>query len=642
MPANNTVISDANINANVPIIETDQVLLDYAYSMKQMREGYEPQAYLSRRAYEGKHFTYWNKNLKQLVEIPQKKSVPTTLPEIKKQCNAFENFLVSTNYVFTVVPQLLSEDDAVKQSMMLSQLARTYHKKLKDTTVLADAIHYAIVDSNVSFIEVSPDSSGKDVDYFTWDFFDILFNPLIRKWQDQMIVCKIIKKNVHEMMRSSLYTLGPNYMPTGVGGEWRSWKDVYEAERYQSFAELDKDMVLIFEFHILESYTKEDGTKGVRLRIRSLDGAAKVIRNDTYDSMKRIPIQPIRIYSGEWWQPGFAYDLISPQRSLDTMANRFDDLFLRLTKGGYIAQEEEDIQGQMNEEIGQIVKYAAVKPEQIQMGSVPNFLVELFNTFLSLSDRYGLNSILTGTMPNKASGLRASKMINDIKGLTQQNNTSPLDNLKASIKGLLELTFMFQYELWDEPQSKVESDDPNNSPKFISEKFGDLNPQENIFTIPKDFRKFEVEIDDGLGYTLDKRKENAVQLYNLKDEQGKPILSSQALKKIFKLGASGYLMEADEKPMHETKEFQALINAYPQMSDQEKQAVQQVLGILSKQNANNPAAASNPNNPLMQQIQGGGGGANPPSPEQPEPQGGSGGGGGGQSGASMPGKPGSL
>ena len=80
-------------NNTADFLGKDKELLDRIYAFKRMRENYEPLSYLSRRAYEGKHFMYWDKSDKRLAEYPNKKAVFNQLPEVAKQTDAFENFL---------------------------------------------------------------------------------------------------------------------------------------------------------------------------------------------------------------------------------------------------------------------------------------------------------------------------------------------------------------------------------------------------------------------------------------------------------------------------------------------------------------------------------------------------------------------
>lgn len=571
------------------ILPKDKELLDQIYYFKRMRQNYEPMSYLSRRAYEGKHFTYWNKTSQKIVETPQKKTFFNQLPEVAKQTDAFENFLVSNQFVFTVVPKQLSDDDALSASMKLSLLAEDYYKKLQSSTIYADLVHYAIMD-NVSFIEISPNDQKDNVEYKMWDFFDILFNPTIKDWNKQKQVFKIVRRKLSDLKQSKLYNLPPNYKGGGAGG-FQSWKDIYEQEKYSSFVNLQKDEVLLFECYLLDDITG--------LTIRTLDGMGNVLRDDNYRNIKRIPIRPLRVYSGEWYQPSYVYRLIPMNRSLDTIANRFEDLVLRLSKGGWIKRDDENIDGGLNEETGQIINYQAVAPTQIEMPPIPNFLMDWFSNLLGLTERYGLSSIFSGALPNKSSGLRAGKMIDQIQGLTQQNNTATINNLRNTIQEVLEFTFQFLYEMWDTPQDVLYDNLLDQMPKFISEKYRGLinDPQGTLVGIPANFKRFDVDIDDGMGYTLQERKNTAIQLLQL------GLISPQVVQKLFKLGASGYIMEAADTPLYQTQEFQTMQANWPNLTDEQKQAMIITMKTIGQQQPAGPAAA--PVNPGGMPMPGG-------------------------------------
>ena len=61
---------------------SDSALRDIIIAFKNAREGYEPMMYMSRRAYEGKHFVVWNKTQQQLQEQPNQKGFFNQLPEV--------------------------------------------------------------------------------------------------------------------------------------------------------------------------------------------------------------------------------------------------------------------------------------------------------------------------------------------------------------------------------------------------------------------------------------------------------------------------------------------------------------------------------------------------------------------------------
>ena len=564
------------------ILGNNKDLLSLIYSYKQMRENYEPLSYLSRRAYEGKHFIFWDRDQRQIQEIPIKKTFFNQMPEVSKQCDSFENFLLSTDFVFTITPKLLSDDTSTRDSTYLSILAKDFYDKLKSSTVFADFVHYAILD-NVSFIEVYPDMVNNTVGYRQFDFFDIVFNPMIKNWDEQRLVVKVVRRKVAELKSSKLYHLPDDYQPMG-GSDFLSWKDIYQQEKYSQFANINTDETLIFECFIL------DPDKG--LKIMALDPAANIIRDDNYPNIKVMPIIPLRIFSGEWYQPSYCYRQIPINRSIDTLASRFDDIILKLAKGGWIMQEEEEIDGGMNEEVGQMITYQTTKPEPIQMGTVPSFFPQWYSMLLGMSDRYGISTLFSGGLPNKASGLRSNKMIESLKGSTLQNNTSTINNLKSCTEDILRVTFAFLYEMWNTPQEMLDEEmGDQKAPKFVSAKYKALFNDDNIVHIPNDFKRFNVEVDNGLGYTLDERKKTAVTLNKIIDPtSGKPLLSFQALQKIFKLGSSSYLMEADDPIMAQTPEFKQLINDFPNMSKDDQQAVIKVLSMVGQKVGNNPKA----------------------------------------------------
>lgn len=564
----------------------DKDLLDLVYHYKRLREQSEWRFYLARKGYEGDHFVMWDKNAGQITNMPNvNKAYMNQIPEVSKQVDAYTNFLLSTSYTFTLIPTSLSDENAVKDAMYLSLLAHDYWKQLKEKTTYQNFVHYALLD-NVSFIEVTPNDSNTDVEYKQFDAFDILFNPKIKDWSKQRLVIKVVKKNKNDLAASKLYNI--NGIKLTSGSSMFSWKDIYEQEKYSSFVNLDKDEILLFECHIIE----RDGS----LRIKTIDGAKNVIRDDKYPNIKTNGFVPLQIFPGEYYQPSYAYRQLPINRSADLLNSRMESIFLKLAKGGLLVQEEERIDSSMNEETGQIIKYAAVKPDQLQMPQIPSFLPEWFNTMLSLSERYGVNSILSGGMPMQASNIRATGMLDRITGQAMRNSTSTIDNLMSANKRILELTFQFLYEMWQTPQDALYTDMASQMPRFISAKWRTSSTDDKVISIPSQFKRFSVEVDDGLGYTLESRKETAMALNKL------GILSGNTLKKLFKLGSSGYLLEGDETPMYKTEDFQKLLKAFPSMDSEQKQAVINMLQTVGEQVGEKPETVQELPNVMAGQV----------------------------------------
>lgn len=568
--------------------------IEYIDYFKKLRESHEPIGYLSRKAYEGYHFVYWNRELGRLVSLPPSKNI-FNLPEISTQADKFENFLLSTNFTFTVVPRLLSDKEGTNAAMYLGILARDDYKKLQIQNKLSQLIKYALFD-NISFFEVSLNDRQDDAEVKVWDMYDILFDSRIRDWSKQKLVIKVVKKKIDEIKSSGLYT-SPSKIYTDAG-VIQTWKDLYEAEKYtQNFANLGKGEVILFECFYLDNGN---------LRITTIDYGGSVYRDEKY-SIDHIPIYPFQVYSGSYYQSSFIHRLIPINRMIDLISKRVSDLILRLAKGGWIVQEQEDLDAQMNEETGQIIRYTATKPEQIDMPNIPPFIIEWLSTLFSLTERFGITPIISGQLPQRASGIRSQSMIEGLVSQAYQNYSNTINNLRNILISVLKDIFLFRYEIWNTPREIIFSDIGGELKKmrFVSEKSRDIEEaDENTIFIPKQYDRFDVEIDNALGYTIEAQKEAAIQLAQL------GLIDKEIVKRIFKLGSTAYLMEAQEKIAIETPDMQALIKNFDSLSDEEKQGLITTLKSLGRVS---PQVKKNVSPDLEKQILGEAEGS-PPSP----------------------------
>jgi len=546
-------------------------LLSYINEYRKLREPHEPIGFLSRKSYEGQHFVYWSRELRRIISKEPAKNL-YGLPECATQVDKFENFILSTNFSFTLVPKLLSDEAALKASMYLGILARDDYKKLKKTNKLSNLVKFALFD-NISFAEVAVNEKGNDVDVKVWDMYEILFDPRVRDWENQKLVVKVIKKKKEDLIKSKLYNL-PKKISSG---DYTTWKDLFESEKYNfNITALKKDEIILFECFYLD-----DGN----LRITTIDGGGNVYRDDRYDTLDHIPIYPFTIYSGSWYQPSFAYRLLPLNRMIDLIAKRINDMILRLAKGGWLVQEEEDIDASLNEEVGQIIRYSATKPDQIEMPNIPPFIATWFSNLFALTERFGITPIIAGQLPMKSSNVRSQDMIESLVSQAYQNYSNTIDSFRNILTNILRDIFNFRYFLWKTPKELTITSlgQELRRVKFVSQKYEDnvsKTDKDEIVFIPDSYDRFDVEIDNALGYTLDAQKQNAIQLAQL------GLIDKKVVKNIFKLGSTAYLLEADEKMAIETPDFQALIKNFDSLSKEEQQALtttSRLLGRVSPQ-----------------------------------------------------------
>jgi len=546
-------------------------LLSYINEYRKLREPHEPIGFLSRKSYEGQHFVYWSRELRRIISKEPAKNL-YGLPECATQVDKFENFILSTNFSFTLVPKLLSDEAALKASMYLGILARDDYKKLKKTNKLSNLVKFALFD-NISFAEVAVNEKGNDVDVKVWDMYEILFDPRIRDWENQKLVVKVIKKKKEDLIKSKLYNLPKKI----ASGDYTTWKDLFESEKYNfNITALKKDEIILFECFYLD-----DGN----LRITTIDGGGNVYRDNRYDTLDHIPIYPFTIYSGSWYQPSFAYRLLPLNRMIDLIAKRINDMILRLAKGGWLVQEEEDIDASLNEEVGQIIRYSATKPDQIEMPNIPPFIATWFSNLFALTERFGITPIIAGQLPMKSSNVRSQDMIESLVSQAYQNYSNTIDSFRNILTNILRDIFNFRYFLWKTPKELTITSlgQELRRVKFVSQKYEDnvsKTDKDEIVFIPDSYDRFDVEIDNALGYTLDAQKQNAIQLAQL------GLIDKKVVKNIFKLGSTAYLLEADEKMAIETPDFQALIKNFDSLSKEEQQALtttSRLLGRVSPQ-----------------------------------------------------------
>ena len=589
----------------------DKQIIDYIQTLKNYRLKFEPDWYRNFHAYENNTFLMWSRPQQTIVKVPFRKRFFTTLPEIKKQADSFENLLLSFMPLPVVYPDDISNEKDRAQAKGLSRLLKQTYLDWDAENLMHEYVHNAIK-YPVSFFEINIENrydkkSGKlkrVIVPAVSDAFDWLFDPRY-DFEDNQCIIKVIRKTLGEIKEYKLFkTPTDQTAPTSAN----DFKELIYNDKYGYRTDSgDQQTVVVYQVFMKE----KDGIRSI-----IIDGAGNRLDEQFYDGAIFYPVVPLQLSSGDTYQPSFVQNLIPIARSMALTHNRIEDFILKFVRGGYLVQDGSDVT--FSDENGTIATYSGTKPDVLPTPQLSPAIFEWASSLIGTAERYGVNSIASGGTP-KGSQMRAGKMMTAAVDNQRIQQKTSLDNLSQALKRVFEITIYYLSELTDEPTTFAYQDQSGDfsSDKFIGEKYSILDP--TAFVIPPQVSKMNVEVED-VSQSMIKAKRDDFLAFAMEATKIPPAFMKTLLS-LYSIGPTSDVFDEYQKgqTLLDSPEFQNLIAQARagQLPPQESQALGTLLEFLSK-------TAPVPN-PDQQGVQSKGGtpapigGQQPPmQPQQPQ------------------------
>lgn len=466
-------------------------LLDYVMDLiNQRRTYYEPTWYANLHAYENNHFIGWNSTSKQVLTLPTKKRFFIQFPEVKKQVDGFQNLMMASNPVYQVYPTDYSDPDQQEQAKFQSLFLKQHYLDWHEDNVLHTLVHNAGV-MPISFMEIAVqkefDIESSQYIFTTvprvYDAFDVLFDPRYL-FDQQPCVVKVIRTTSDMIAKSDLYRdFGDKMVTSGQ----QDYKEIYYIDKFGTSSVRYSNRVLLYECHVRD---------GRNIRIVTIDGAGRVLREQVVENMPMWAIIPFQPSSGNAYQPSILENLLPMNRSLDLVGNRIESMTLKYVKGSYLMPASTTVT--MSDEDGTMMKYKGAPPTVLKNPDMPEWAWQYINFMQSSSDRYGINSMTLGGTP-KGSQLRSGKMMDKTNQNVATQQKMYMDNFTYTLKRSAEVMIFLESRILTKPRQYTLQDVNQNfqTKKFVgSDYYDDYRGQPGIVPLPKTFRKLQVEIED--------------------------------------------------------------------------------------------------------------------------------------------------
>lgn len=565
----------------IPATLTPTEFLSYISYLTNVRKKFEPAWYRAYHAYENNCFVGWSERTQTIVKMPYKKRFFINLPEVKRQCDSFENNLLQFMPLFVVYPDDIANEKSRNDSRFLSKLLKKHYVDWDSKNLVHKYLHNAIK-WPISFWEIGVEKRINPLTGNTErvivpnvsDVFDWFFDPRM-PFDENPIIIKKIKRNLKDIKEYQDFKA-----PTVSGGMPDDMKAVIFNDKYGLDA-AEGQLKTQYVFQIFEKLQK-----GIKETI--LDTGGSKLREKMYWGTNDYPATGLALFSNDEYSPSFAENLIPINRSINLIANRIEEFIMKFAKGAFLVRDGSDVM--FSDENGVIVKYEGEQPTVMDMPQLPQSIILWLNMLFTIAERYGQNQIAMGLTPQGSQNRSAAQGDQAIKGAQVQQKT-PLDNMVQAFKRIAEKTVYYLSEFTDEPTSFSfrSAGDNFSETKFIGEKWAKKDP--TAVPIPHNIKSMEIEIEDVSASSIYAKRQDLLAI--AKEWGAIPPPFQEALLDLYKVGNTADIMAALEKnkTLLDNPEFQAIISQMRagNVDPATKQAFSVFMDWLSKQS---PAPAA--------------------------------------------------
>ncbi len=553
---------------------------------------------------DGYHFRVVSKKTGRVIDHVNTSNayVERAIPRASRQIRAVSNLLFAAEPVPVVYPERMSVEQFTtptgefdpqayaqkyKENKRVARLRGTWitteWDELDMSLKLIDMLMLTAKNS-ISYMQIYSDTDKQEIVADVFDAFDVILYgdrrtltqvPFITKTQ-QMDIIEAINNPLFDPAMAKKLTPDNRYATSEV-------KEAYMRARYGSkMGDQKRGTIIVKESFLKEVLTDSNWRDAVKKSdnngalegksrgdgvMRHVYSAGGVTLRDEYIDYDDYPIVDLRLEPGLLYQVPLIERFIPQNKALDVIVTRLEKWVNAMVVGVYQKRKGENFQIS-NFAGGQVMEYETTPLTQMQMGSVgstPFNVIELLNKYI---DEQG--STTAGGIGVPA-GVKSGVAIESVKATEYANLKISTLMLKKTIKQITQRMIERASKDYLEPHevSHLQDGEPTYFDAIgkrgldLSQKINKTLPN-GVVSIDKDIN-FRIEIEPGLGLTMDGKRETMQQIINFMIQLAQPPVSAvspDALKIVIKnfldtygFGGTSEFMEAmDQMPADQVGE----------------------------------------------------------------------------------------
>lgn len=544
------------LTSQVPTEAISSVIENMINVYSSQRKQFERKWYDNNFFDDGYHFRYLSRTTGKIVDqsdIASKISPTRAIPKASRQIRGVVNLLLALDPHPSIYPQNVSRtqfrgqvdpttgqtfypgyQEAIEQAKHEAQRIGHWVENEWRELMLREQLAQMVLLSakhGVSFMQIYPDQDNK-VCSEVFDAFDIYLAGHLNDIYKSPLITKAIPvpiaeiKNNPEFDEMAREKINPDnkYASSEV-------KQAYMQAKFGSVSQVEFQQTLLQKETFIKEYWSEENDERVRKLGRengALEGKSKgdiVMRHtfstsngvlkDEYLPLEEYPFVDYRMEPGMIYQVPLIERLIPTNKSLDIAVSRIEGFFNTMTVGVYQKRKGDNYRVS-NMPGGQVIEYETVPLEQMQSASVPAYAFNFIGLLQQFIEEQGASTAALGQLPE---GVRSGRAIESIKATEYANLKMATDRLKDTTTRITERMIELAATYYSQPQRVYQLDDEDNPDYFevIGEagvsamQKANINPPEDVVVIKKD-TKVRIDIESGLGYTMEGKKDTMIQV----------------------------------------------------------------------------------------------------------------------------------
>lgn len=427
----------------------------------------------------------------------------------------------------------------------------------------------------ISFAEIYPDAIKERLKIAIFDAFDIYLAGNLTSIYDSPSIIKAIPTSIAEIKANELFDptqralISPDnkYASSEV-------KDAYMQYKFGNMAKADKQQTIILKEAFIKEYLGDDNwdrAKKLSSKTGAMEGKNKgdmIMRHtfctsngtllDEYLPLKEYPFVDFRLEPGLVYQTPVMERMIPTNKSLDIAMSRIEGWFNTMIVGVWMRRKGENFQVN-NMPGGIMVDYEGAPPAQMQPSSIPGFAFNFLQLLEQFIAEQGPSTAALGQLPQ---GVKSGDAIESVKSTEYANLKMATLRLKETVKLITERCIETAADYFYEPQTVMRiNDDQPDYFDIIGEAgvkaYQSASQELPEVTVIKRDTKVRIEIESGLGYTIEGKKATMGQIVKfVGDLSAQGLVPPEAVKvltkrflDIFQFGATQEFMEAMDNSM---------------------------------------------------------------------------------------------
>lgn len=558
---------------------------------------------------DGYHFRYVSRTTGKIIDASDsgvKNMSPRAIPKASRQIRGIANLLVQPDYVPVVYPDEMTKmqdeekakDDAKKAGIWLED-------KWDDLKLKTQLIYMALLamKNSVSFMKIWKDDKER-INAVTRDAFDVYLMGNVLSIEDSPFIVEATPKLISEIKSN------PNFDEEAVkrinpDNKYASSeiKEAYLKATYGSDTQSDYSATLIQKEAFIKTRVTRDNKATIYEMtkdrsniilelgdtvIRHVFSAGGEVLMDEFLMTSEYPYVDLRLEPGAVYQVPMIERFIPANKSLDLVVSRLERYANTMVTGTWLKRKGEDFDIG-NIAGGQVLEYKTTPPVQAQLSNVPPFMFNFISLLESLIEEQGASTSALGNVPP---GVKSGVAIESLKATEYANlkiASTQMQECVARIgKKMLKIGSELVY-----PQQVRTTDEKigtfNVIGSYGAEARNKLNigiPQNTV--VLSDDMTVDVEVQTGLGFTMEGKKESMQQIATFMSQlmqQG--LISQEAVGVVTEKLLETYQFGATQEFMSAMKEGTMMAQTTNEDVEKIKVAVLEVLkdaGLVGPEN----------------------------------------------------------